>query len=63
MRDYKTILNRKLHDLFPDEACRSKTVDILACYGAGLHGREPKRTRLAILKLSGTNLDKLERNT
>ena len=63
MQNHKAILKRKLQDLFPDEVCRRKAADILERYGPGPYDKEPDRVRLAILKLSGSDLEKLQRNT
>lgn len=62
-RDNSKILARKLNALYPEASQHDKAVQILAEYGKGRHDKEPERVRLAILKLSGADLGKLEHNT
>lgn len=57
------ILTRKINELFPATSEREAALSLLASYGTEKHEKEAIRVRLAILKLSGSDLEKLERNT
>ncbi|MFC1798497.1 hypothetical protein ACFLZL_01670 [Thermodesulfobacteriota bacterium] len=61
--DYKAILSRKLRTLFPDEEQRNHVITILDTYGVEPHEQESSRVRLAILKLSDLDLEKIKRTT
>ncbi len=61
--DLQAILNRKLAVLFPDHAHRRAANSALNEYGTEAHEQEPVRVRLAILKLAGGSIDKLQKNT
>ena len=50
----KELLSKKLDILFPDIAARKDAIDILSEYR-----QEGLRVKLAILKLSGSDLDKI----
>jgi len=52
------ILERKLRSLFPEQA--EDVVRLLLQYGREENDREPARVRLAIVKLSGGNYDKVQ---
>ena len=54
--DYEAILSRKLRSLFPEEEQRNEVKAILDTYGVERYEQEPFRVRLAILKLSDSNL-------
>ena len=54
---------RKLAAMFPDNKIRQAASEILATYGNEKHERETERVRLAILKISGSDLDRIRRNT
>ena len=58
--DYQSFLSRKLTTLFPNESDRLKAVSILANYGPKDYEREPARVRLAILKLSGADPERVK---
>ena len=53
------ILSSKLEALFPDINSRKDAIDILNEYGKESHEQETIRVRLAILKLTGSDLDKI----
>jgi hypothetical protein len=55
-----TCLVRKLRILFPDSGKRKQALRELLRYGNTPHEPEPERVRLAILKLSGGDLDELK---
>lgn len=57
--NYENILLRKLGELFPDELNRNNAEYILNEYGIENYEYEPYRVRLAVLKLAGTNVDRL----
>lgn len=60
--DYEAILSRKLKSLFPDKGNRDHAKAILGTYGTEKFEREANRVQLAVLKLSGPDLFKLQRN-
>ena len=60
--DHHAILARKLRVLFPEEDARAEAVALLALYGAEVHEREPERVHLAVLKLSGFDLEAMRTN-
>lgn len=55
----KELLSKKLDLLFPDIATRKDARDILGEYGQEEYEQEALRVKLAILKLSGPDLDKI----
>ena len=55
----KELLSKKLALLFPDIATRKDARDILGEYGQEEYEQEALRVKLAILKLSGSDLDKI----
>jgi hypothetical protein len=57
------ILKRKLEALFPVPSERETVLSILACYGTEKHEREPDRVKIAILRLAGTEIDKIRKYT
>ncbi len=57
------VYRRKLVTLFPDEKIREGAVSILNEYGAEKHERESVRVRLAILKISGGDLEQIRQST
>ena len=59
----KTLLERKLEIMFPDDFTRRRVHKILRDYGREAHEREPGRVRLAILKLAGAELRSVEQYT
>ena len=61
--DYKSILTRKLRSLFPDKEKRNEVKTILDTYGIEGYEQEPLRVRLAILKVSGSDLEEIKRMT
>jgi len=61
--DYESILTRKLRSLFPDKEKRNEVETILDTYGIEEYEQEPLRVRLAILKVSDSNLEEIKRTT
>ena len=61
--DYEAILTRKLRSLFPDKEKRNEVETILDTYGTEKYEQEPLRVRLAILKVSGSDLEEIKRTT
>ena len=61
--DYESILSRKLRSLFPDKEKRNEVETILDTYGIEELEQEPLRVRLAILKLSDSDLEEIKRTT
>jgi hypothetical protein len=61
--DYEAILDRKLRSLFPDKYRRAEARAIIDTYGIENNEQEPVRVRLAILKLSDSNLAEIKRTT
>lgn len=59
----KTLLERKLEIMFPDDFTRRRVRKILGDYGRHAHERESERVRLAILKLAGAELRSVEKYT
>lgn len=57
------ILSRKLLTLFPIEGERNNAQSILDSYGVEKHEQEPVRVRLAIIKLSGGDIEELRKMT
>lgn len=57
------ILSRKLLALFPEEGARNNAKSILDSYGVEDYEQEAVRVRLAILKLSGSDTEKLRKMT
>jgi hypothetical protein len=53
----KKILTRKLRALFPEEQQRAEVLATLEAYGVEKHEQELDRVRLAVLKLSGGDLE------
>jgi len=56
----KKLLNKKLVSLFQNEKERAKVREILESYGEEKFQQEPDRVRLAVLKLSGTDISEIE---
>jgi hypothetical protein len=61
--DYESILTRKLRSLFPDKEKRNEVETILDTYGIEEYEQEPLRVRLAILKVSDSDLEEIKRTT
>lgn len=59
----KKILQRKIRNGFEDAKQREKAIAVLNEYGKESHEQEPDRVRLAILKISGNDLTRIEKNT
>lgn len=59
--DYEAILSRKLRALFSDKGNRDHAKTILDTYGLEDYEREPVRVRLAVLKLSGSDVQEIKR--
>jgi len=59
----KEILKKKLINIFPDKIERSQAGQIIERYGVESCEVEHDRIQLAILKLSGSSLDSLKKNT
>ena len=59
----KTLLERKLETMFPDDFTRRRVHKILLKYGQAAHEHEPGRVHLAILKLAGAELKSVEKYT
>jgi hypothetical protein len=59
----KTLLERKLAAMFPDDFTRRRVRKVLGDYGGKSREREPDRVRLAILKLAGAELRSVEKYT
>jgi hypothetical protein len=53
-------LQNKLEKIFPEQSEREKASEILSEYGRETHEQEPTRVRLAILKIAGSNIEKLQ---
>ncbi|HET6612633.1 MAG TPA: hypothetical protein VFG83_11615 [Kofleriaceae bacterium] len=58
----QSILAKKLARLFPDPARRAEAEAILASYPDDSASMDPPRVRLAVLKLGGSDLDRLREN-
>lgn len=56
-------LDRKLKSLFSDSSARTTVTGILNSYGIEKHEQEPIRVQLAILKLSGADIEQVRINT
>ena len=63
MIDYASILARKLSALFPQGSLLKRAETALNRYGAQPHERDVFRVRLAVLKLSEGDLEKIEAHT
>jgi len=61
--DHDKILERKLTSNYPDETLRSDVIHILEKYGRDSSAKEVARVRLAILKLAGTDIEKISEYT
>ncbi len=61
--DKKEVFLRKLAVIFPDEQSREAAMAILRQYGMEKHERESERVWLAVLKISGSDLTQIRRNT
>jgi hypothetical protein len=61
--DTDQILSQKIQSLFPNQQTSISARVILYAYGTEDHEQEPTRVRLAILKLSGNDLDGLKKMT
>lgn len=62
-RDYPKLLEFKSRKMFPDANTRMQALRILERYGMTQDEPDPERVRLAILKLSGVDLQEMERTT
>ena len=63
MHKYDVILSRKLEVLFPNKSARQQVNILLGSYGMEACEKEPDRVRMAVLKLSGSDLDKMRHYT
>lgn len=61
--NHEELLKSKLVKIFPSKTDRAKVCEVLGAYGSEKHEQEPHRVRLAILKLSGTELSEIEKWT
>ena len=61
--DNEKLLAQKLTSLFPDPKEKEAVSEILSAYGIEKHEQEPFRVRLAILKLSGTDIEEIKKTT
>jgi hypothetical protein len=61
--DLDAVLSRKLTSLFPDPDIRDEVINTLNLYGLEKHEQEPIRIRLAVLKLSGDDVEQVKINT
>jgi len=55
------LLKRKMLRLFPDKKSRERVSNMLMNYGLESYEPEPSRVRLAVLKLSGTDISEIEK--
>ena len=62
MFDYDTLYPAVLARMFPDHKLRQQVEAILSRYGKDGVDREPKRVRLAVLKLAGRDLEAIKMN-
>lgn len=62
-RDYSRLLPELLKKLFLSEPSRAEASKILSTYGSEVYHREKGRVQVGILRLSGSNLAKIKRNT
>jgi hypothetical protein len=62
-RDYASLLIQVLARLFPESALRKEVLDILVVYGREEFHQEVERVRLGVLRISGTDLGKIQQNT
>ena len=62
MFDYEVLYPAVLVAMFPDPKIRRQAEVILNGYGADGSAREPRRVRLAVLKLAGRDLEALQKN-
>ncbi|MFQ5419414.1 MAG: hypothetical protein ACE5EY_03520 [Anaerolineae bacterium] len=60
--NFNEILASKLVRLFPDVRVRAEVEAVLGAYGREPTHQEKTRVHLAILKLSGSDLDKVKHN-
>ena len=58
----EAVLQRKLATLYPDLVIRNEVSDVLASYGVEKREQEPLRIRLAVLKLSSDDVEKIKTN-
>ncbi len=58
-RPSRALVLRKLRQAFPDESLAQQALALLDTYGLEPHELERERVQLAILKLSGGDLDQL----
>lgn len=63
MRDYSAVFSKILAALYPESNIRIKAQTILSRYAGDDPSRRPYRVWLAILKLSGPDLGKLDHYT
>lgn len=63
MIDYEHVWLAALAKYYPEEGARREAEAVLSRYGADDAHREIPRVRAAILKLSGSDLDRLARET
>ena len=62
-REYAVLLPRVLARLFPEPTLRREVLDILEVYGREDFHQEVERVRLGVLRISGTDLGKIQQNT
>jgi hypothetical protein len=60
--DWSAYLEQKLGQLFPEPARRASAAAELGRYGMGDHEPEAERVQLAILKLSGADMERVRAN-
>ena len=58
--DHEKLFNEVMKALFPDQLERKRVEKILDRYGTEEYHRESPRVGLAILKLAGTDLERIE---
>ena len=61
LMNHNELLNGKLLRLFPDKKSRESVSKLLMNYGLESYEPEPSRVRLAVLKLSGTDISEIEK--
>ena len=59
--NHDELLNGKLLRLFPDKKSRESIRNMFMNYGLESYELEPGRVRLAVLKLSGTDISEIEK--
>ena len=61
--NHEELLKNKLESIFPNQNEQERAIDILTSYGVEGHEQEPFRVRLAVLKLTGSDLAEIEKTT